>query len=88
VEQAARLLRIVCEFWCGTAGLKVAFAIGLERAADGKVALLIASSQAGTTTSSVFDADRLPWSLMPYFALWETPEGASGAGLARGFGLV
>lgn len=47
--------------------------------ADGKIALLIASSQARTTTSSVFDADRLLQSPIPLFGLRKTPKSLIGA---------
>jgi hypothetical protein len=49
-------------------------------AADGKVPLLIASSQARTTTSSVFDADTGLGASIPYFALRKTLEGRIGVG--------
>jgi hypothetical protein len=49
-------------------------------AADGKVPLLIASSQARTTTSSVFDADTVMGASIPLFVLRKTLEGRIGAG--------
>jgi hypothetical protein len=52
---------------------------GPSRAADGKVPLLMASSQAGTTTSSVFDADTGLGASIPYFVLRKTLEGRIGA---------
>jgi hypothetical protein len=60
---------------------------GLCWAADGKVALLIASSQARTTTSSVFDADTGLGASIPLFVLRKTLEGRIGVGFrARIFG--
>jgi hypothetical protein len=65
-------------FLCGTGRPDGAICRGpclvLVWAADGKVALLIASSQARTTTSSVFDADRLLQSSIPLFVLRKTLE--------------
>ena len=55
-----------------------AVAMGKFCAADGKVPLLIASSQARTTTSSVFDADTGLGASIPYFALRKTLEGRIG----------
>lgn len=59
---------------------------GASPAADGKVALLIASSQARTTTSSIRRADRVSWLLLLGNSLWRTPDGPVGADLGPGRG--
>jgi hypothetical protein len=82
VEQAAEVASFCFEFWVRNGPAGGLFAAGQCRAADGKVALLIASSQARTTTSSVFDADTGWGASIPLFLLRKTLEGWIGVDFA------